>query len=500
MVNARPALTFNGASAEPGAAGKKSKRPERRGESFAAYFKAEQPAAKPQTAQTLPDAVASAYKAAQAAAANQVRPEPATGSRPEGLPVKNAPLPGKPALYAAHASPGARTAVAERPARAQGAVSALPRRPVSAPRIAGRPVTGRNGIGMTDTRKLREDDDASGPGGSAVRRQKDGMFAAHAPVAGQDAYSRFGRHTGDIAGYSFLRAGFASKSAEAALKKLGYDVKRAEKIETRATLTENARTRGINADGFYPEAEAARAAENGRSVFASGREARRSALPTLPVASRNDVGALAAKFESGEEGIAAIGYDGKGGTSYGKFQISSRVGTMRAFLSYLRASAPDLAARLAECGPANTGSRAGAMPEEWRRIAAEQPERFDRLQSDFIRTSHFEPAVAAITDVTGISFEKLPPVLREVVFSTAVQHGPGGAAGIVSRAMAEVNAAKLQAGGASGTSASRVEGRRLITNIYTLRAGRFASSSPGTREAVFNRLKAEMREALDMLA
>jgi len=42
-------------------------------------------------------------------------------------------------------------------------------------------------------------------------------------------------------------------------------------------------------------------------------------------------GELSAKFESGKDGIAAIGYDRQGGTSYGKYQIASRVGMMKLF-------------------------------------------------------------------------------------------------------------------------------------------------------------------------
>ncbi|MDR1947441.1 MAG: hypothetical protein LBQ51_09810 [Desulfovibrio sp.] len=506
MLNARPSLIFNASTtAEHGVAGKKAPRPERAGESFASYFKAERPGAASQSGQTIPDAVASAYKAAQAAASEKARPVPEARPRPEGLLVKSAPEIDKSAMYAAHIPEGGRQAAAGRPAAKTYAVtdpSPVSARQTSAvaPRISGRPVTGRNGFGILDTRRRATADDISGSAAS-IRRQNAVMLSSHAPVAGQDAYARFGmRHSDDISGRSFLSTGFASKNAETALKKLGYDMRSAEKVETRATLLEHARTRSAGVAGPYAEAEAALAAERGRkSMAALGREAGKSVLPPLVAASGTDIGGLAAKFESGEEGIAAIGYDGKGGTSYGKFQIASRAGTMRAFIEYLREKAPDLAGRLAACGPANTGSRSGRMPAEWRRIAAEQPERFEQLQGDFIRTSHFEPAVAAIAEVTGVSFENLSPVLREVLFSTAVQHGPAGATRIVGRAMAAVNADKLQAGGVNGSAEAQVEGRRFITHIYNLRAGRFGSSSAGVQEAVRNRLKLEMREALGML-
>ncbi|MDR2124614.1 MAG: hypothetical protein LBP38_06515 [Desulfovibrio sp.] len=505
MLNAGPTLTFDGpASAKSGAAGKKVLHHERSGENFAAYLKSEQPGAKTRALQTVSGAVAAAYKTARAAMQENAPSAPAMRARPEGLVVKSSPAPAKPALSAARGSEGARTFAAEAQAlrttvAADATRTTALRLPAPAPRISGRPITGRNGIGMIDTRKSGAGDAAPGssaPAPTALRRNVS-AFAARAPAAGQDTYERFGRHSGGGAGYSFLAEGFASKSAETALRKLGYDLRSPAKVETRATLLDAATTR----TGIYPEAEAARAAEKQRkNLLAAGRDARGSALPMLPVTSGNEIGALAAKFESGEEGIAAIGYDGKGGTSYGKFQIASRVGTMRAFIGYLRDTAPDLANRLSACGPANTGSRSGRMPAEWRKIAAEQPERFEQLQNDFIRTSHFEPAVAGIAGITGVSFDNLPPVLREVLFSTSVQHGPAGAVRIVSRAMEKVNPDKLLKGGMQGYAAARDEGRRLITQIYALRAGGFASSSSGIREAVYNRLKLEMREALGMLA
>ena len=59
--------------------------------------------------------------------------------------------------------------------------------------------------------------------------------------------------------------------------------------------------------------------------------------------SSNTLGSLAARFESGSDGVAAIGYDRHGGTSYGKFQLSSRAGTMDSFISFLSKESPDLA-------------------------------------------------------------------------------------------------------------------------------------------------------------
>lgn len=200
------------------------------------------------------------------------------------------------------------------------------------------------------------------------------------------------------------------------------------------------------------------------------------------------IGKLSARFESGGDGIAAIGYDSTGGTSYGKYQIASRVGSMKSFLDFLDNEAPDLSKRLRKAGPANTGSRRGAMPNEWRAIAKEQPERFERLQEAFIHETHYKPALNAIDKSTGIDSASLSPAMREVIWSTAVQHGPAGAARIFARADSM-----------SGKATDAGYERKLISNVYNVRAGQFGSSTRQVREAVQNRFREEKQLALNML-
>lgn len=200
------------------------------------------------------------------------------------------------------------------------------------------------------------------------------------------------------------------------------------------------------------------------------------------------IGKLSAQFESGGDGIAAIGYDSTGGTSYGKYQIASRVGSMKNFLEFLDSEAPDISKRLRKAGPANTGSRRGGMPNEWRAIAKEQPERFEQLQEAFIHESHYKPALSAIEKSTGIDSSKLSGAMREVIWSTAVQHGPAGAARIFARADS-----------VSGKSTDAGYERKLISNVYNVRAGQFGSSTRQVREAVQNRFRQEKQLALNML-
>jgi hypothetical protein len=193
----------------------------------------------------------------------------------------------------------------------------------------------------------------------------------------------------------------------------------------------------------------------------------------------DSLGVLAARFESAADGPAAIGYDPAGGTSYGTFQIASRPGTMGEFLGFLDQRAPEWANRLRAAGTADTGGRDGAMPRVWRRIAAESPERFEALQKEFIRENHFEPARRRILERTGLDVGNSGRPLREVVFSTAVQHGAAGAAGIVA-----------EAAGRSG-----MEESVLIREIYAVRHARFAEHQPEMASNMARRYAAEAAAA-----
>lgn len=375
----------------------------------------------------------------------------------------------------------------------------------SAPRISGRPVTGRGEIGMEDTRRKGNGARSANRGRPASQAE---VLAASSPpeslgimrpgrsrldAMGRDPYTSFAaRFQPPGLHQSFVAQGFASPNAKAVLQSQGYDLNPAKKVRTKAQL--------LPAPLPTPAKTAAPRQKENKVALPTEKYPKPSLVPSFYSMANNDLGSLAAKFESGEEGIAAIGYDRKGGTSYGKYQISSRAGTMSSFISYLNDQAPDLAKRLAAAGPANTGGRRGKMPQVWRQIAAEDPQRFERLQSEFIRTSHFEPAIQGIAESTGLSFSKMPKALQEVLFSTAVQHGPAGAVRIVTRAVNNLGDKHVHKLGANGGGTEANAGRKLIQNIYNLRAGQFVSSTARVRGAVQQRLNTEMREALQMLS
>lgn len=216
---------------------------------------------------------------------------------------------------------------------------------------------------------------------------------------------------------------------------------------------------------------------------------RRERSPEIPRGEDSDrLGALSAQFESADAGAGAIGYDRNGGTSYGIFQISSRQGTMKLFLDFLDKHAPQWAARLKSAGPSDTGSTQGGMPREWSRIAQEDPVSFEKLQEDFIRESHYDAALDEIQQKTGLDVSKQSGVLQQVVWSTAVQHGPHGAANVLQEAFQRIK-----------SFGSEVTDKLLIENVYAVRAKKFGLSNPQVRAAVQARFTHEKGMALAML-
>jgi hypothetical protein len=213
------------------------------------------------------------------------------------------------------------------------------------------------------------------------------------------------------------------------------------------------------------------------------------ALQSLDASSGAGIGNLSAKFEAGDKGPATIGYDPQGGTSYGTYQIASRPGTMKLFVDYLQDRAPEWASKLRAAGPTNTGSRRGRMPEAWRQISAEDPERFAKIQADFIEETHYRPALEEISSKTGVDVSQQPKAIQEVLWSTAVQHGAKAAANIFCRALSKP--AKQAVNASLDT---------LIRNVYNLRAGQFGSSTPQMRTALRNRFSEEKSMAIAMLS
>ncbi|HSI16938.1 MAG TPA: hypothetical protein VK980_04155 [Sphingomonas sp.] len=130
------------------------------------------------------------------------------------------------------------------------------------------------------------------------------------------------------------------------------------------------------------------------------------------------LGGLSATYETGGRGAGTVsnGKDDPGGISYGSYQMSTNKGTAAAF-----ARSPEFAAWSAEFGTSKPGT--AEFTRHWQHAAATDPAGFQLAQHRFIARTHYDPAVAATLAATGLDLDSRSKALRNVVWSTAVQHG-----------------------------------------------------------------------------
>ena len=189
-------------------------------------------------------------------------------------------------------------------------------------------------------------------------------------------------------------------------------------------------------------------------------------------------GDLAAIHESGTAGIRAVGRDEKGGYSYGTYQMSSAQETMAGLAKWAEGNGkPELARAVSEVKDWNT-PKGG---EAWNGIVdAGLITQADEKQ--YMMDSHFMPAFAKLPEPLRASIEN-NPVLQSVMFSTVVQHGAGGGAAILNRAL----------------EASGGDVRKFVNSLYDDRKTKFPSSTPEVRASVQKRLEKEKQQALAQL-
>lgn len=231
-------------------------------------------------------------------------------------------------------------------------------------------------------------------------------------------------------------------------------------------------TARVELEKIYREAEAARAL--GGLVASVNSGDLENAERILNGAAAGNPANFSAEYESGTAGSNAIGYDKNGGTSYGKFQISSNAGTFDSWIKWLDKNGhQNVAGILKEGGPANTGSRSGKMPAIWSGLVKDGLIT-DEMQQAFIEDTHYNPAL-----------EKLSPELQEAVrrdadlnralFSTAVQHGSGAAADMFQK----------------NWDKSEGNADAFLDALYASRAKKFGSSPEEIQASVQNRLMRE---------
>lgn len=212
--------------------------------------------------------------------------------------------------------------------------------------------------------------------------------------------------------------------------------------------------------------------------------------PMPPTGEHKELGKLSEEFETGGRGPGTVstGVGDAGGVSYGSYQMTSKNGgTVLRFVSQPAFPWRDDFRSLSPGSPEFTA--------KWKAIAAATPEAFHAAQHAYIKATHFDVLAANTLDTDRLDVTTRSAALQDVIWSTAVQHGPNTPA--IRRALAALRSQGVQ----------DVDDRGLIQAIYAERGRRdasgalvyFANNSTAVQDGVAKRFVREERSALRML-
>jgi len=209
-----------------------------------------------------------------------------------------------------------------------------------------------------------------------------------------------------------------------------------------------------------------------------------------------ELGSLSARYES-RGNPATIGWDSTGGWSYGTYQLAANRGVMNEFHQWLRVNHRELESQLNEAG-GPSAARAGTdtYKAAWAQVmgTAEGAE----AQHQYAVVKYFTPASNSIKTNTGLNVNLRSKTVQDVVWSTAIQHGAGGAKNIFKRALGSLNYPPNEI-----TSTQPTDGA-LIRAVYGERRANngskyFGSSTASVRSSVVNRFYNEEADAIRSL-
>ena len=183
--------------------------------------------------------------------------------------------------------------------------------------------------------------------------------------------------------------------------------------------------------------------------------------------------------------------DKTGGWSYGTYQIATKDGTMKDYLKYLHnnSSYQDYYNTLQQAGGYNAALNGNdKFKNTWADLSNNNG--FLQSQQQFIVDKKLNSAMRGVNDIRGWNLDSRSPVVRDVLYSTATQHGEGGATKVLHNRFGY------------NTDISAVSDDDIINNIYNERSNvnqYFSGSDVQTRNRMKERFVRENKKALDLL-
>lgn len=203
------------------------------------------------------------------------------------------------------------------------------------------------------------------------------------------------------------------------------------------------------------------------------------------------LGDLSAKYESnGNPATISSGFLDLGGKSYGMYQLASDVGSVHAYLGWLKRNNYWFADKLLE-------HAVGSAPfdDVWEFLGTgENKEDFAKSQHDYIKYAYYDEACEALRR-NNFDVDKHSEVMKDVVWSRAVQYGAGNIVDMFTEACQKLGHPNL----------SYVDDKHfdkaMIKAIYleVCSTPEWTNGSPHLRYGLYARFKNECEEALAKL-
>ncbi|MDP4147243.1 MAG: DUF5050 domain-containing protein [Bacillota bacterium] len=204
-----------------------------------------------------------------------------------------------------------------------------------------------------------------------------------------------------------------------------------------------------------------------------------------PINSSDDyLGILSAQYESnGDPGAISNTSGDPGGKSYGAWQLSVNAGSLNEFLSWLKNQNLNYYNRLITAEQADGNTNGTNFDNTWKQIASEDAFGFKQLQKAYIKYAYYD-AGAKILVNKGFDISKKTNALKNVLWSTVVQHGVSGGTYIFNKVGLNLTEEQTITG---------VYDERSKVDIY------FSSCSATVQQNLISRFASEKQDALTML-
>ena len=195
----------------------------------------------------------------------------------------------------------------------------------------------------------------------------------------------------------------------------------------------------------------------------------------------NRLGFISAKYETGgwNPGSVSSGAGDYGGVSYGIPQFSTTTGSAASFVNWLKKENPEIGNMFGDMKPGTA-----EFGNAWKQAAAKYGDDFGEYQTRYAYQTLVDPVLKKAKEATGIDYNR-SPALRELIYSTAIQFGPG----LAVSALGNVNA------NMSDEEIINASYDKKIANYKSF----FSGSSSAVQESVKNRFANERNDVLSLL-